>query len=246
MLVKIFFDDGGVLNDNKIRGKQWRILAGEYYYSRLGGDPEIWGDANQKLITSYFNTFLRDGREKFKDYQTFYNDFKKHMVLGMFKEAGKTPPQNITPIEVFNSANQYVIPKIRSAIPGVIDSIKKLSSSGFTLYTASGAVSVEMKMYLEGMGVIQYFKEFYGPDLVNTWKFDKDYYRAIFKDLNLNPRNAIIIEDNPKYLEAAFQTGAYVIQSCITGEFKPQYPFFVKNMKVLPKIIGDLLDFHNL
>ncbi|MHA1194182.1 MAG: HAD hydrolase-like protein [Promethearchaeota archaeon] len=246
MSVTIFFDDGGVLNDNRIRGKQWKILAGEYYSSRFGGDPEIWGEANHKLISALIGSFWEDRREKFRDYKTFYADFKKNMVLGMFKEAGRIFPKGLNPIEVFNSVTQFVIPKVRSAIPGIIDNVKELSSRGFDLYTASGAVSIEMKMYLEGMGIIQYFKEFYGPNLINTWKFGKDYYCAIFKDLKLDPRNAIIIEDNPKFLEAALQTGAKVIQSCITGDFEPQFPFYIENMKELPQKIDEILKFHKL
>ena len=71
-------------------------------------------------------------------------------------------------------------------------------------------------------------------------------YSAIYKDLNLNPRNTIIIDDQPRFLETALQTGANVIQSCITGEFEPQYQFFVKKMEKLPQIINDLLIFYNL
>jgi HAD superfamily hydrolase (TIGR01509 family) len=246
MSITIFFDDGGVLNDNRIRGKQWKKLVGEYYYSRFGGAPEIWGEANHKLITAFFSDFKGEKRRKFKNYEDFYTDFKKKMVLGMFKEAGKNLPKNIDLIEVFNSTNQFVIPKIRSAIPGIIESIKELSSNRFSLCTAAGAVSIEMKMYLEGMGIIQYFKKVYGPDLINKWKSNQDYYSTIFKNLNINPRTAIIIDDQPRFLEAALQAGANVIQSCITGEFEPQYQFYVTNMEKLPQIINDLLKFHNL
>ena len=48
------------------------------------------------------------------------------MVLGMFREVGKIPPRNINIEEVYNSAREYVIPKVQSAIPGVINSIKEL------------------------------------------------------------------------------------------------------------------------
>jgi hypothetical protein len=27
MAIAVFFDDGGVLNDNRIRGKQWKTLV---------------------------------------------------------------------------------------------------------------------------------------------------------------------------------------------------------------------------
>ena len=241
MTITLFFDDGGVLNDNNIRGKHWKTFVGEYYSTRFGGEPEIWGEANHKLISTLFNIFWRDGKEKFSDYQTFYNDFKKNMVLGMFREVGKILPRNINVEEVYNSARDYVIPKVRSAIPGVINSIKELFARDFILYTAAGAVSIEMKMYLEGMGVIQYFKEFYGPDIINTWKSGSEYYKAIFNHSRVDPTKAIIIEDQPRFLDNALKVGANVIQACITGEHKPQFPFYVEDMSDLPQIIEKII-----
>jgi len=132
MTITVFFDDGGVLNDNNIRGEQWKTLVGEYYSGRFGGEPEVWGEANGKIIPSFFDMY-RDGKDKFDDYQTFYNNFKKHMVIEMFKEAGKILPKNINLEEVFNSARDYVIPKVRSAIPGVIHAVKELALKRYNL-----------------------------------------------------------------------------------------------------------------
>jgi HAD superfamily hydrolase (TIGR01509 family) len=168
------------------------------------------------------------------------------MVIGMFKEVGKIPPKEINVVEVYNSARQYVIPKVRSAIPGIIESIEQLFSKGFMIYTAAGAVSIEMKMYLEGLGVSQYFIEFYGPDLINTWKSGPDYYKAIFNDSGVDPKSSIIIDDQPRFLESAQETGTHVIQACITGEHEPQFPFFVKNMRDLVPTIDNLIKSSNL
>jgi len=246
MAISVFLDDGGVLNDNKIRGEQWKSFVGEYYSTRFGGEPEVWGEANHKLITSVSDIFWRDGKENFDDYQTFYNDFKKNMVLGMFKEVGKNPPKKLNIEEVFNSARQYVIPKVRSAISGVINSIKELFTRNFILYTAAGAVSIEMKMYLEGLGVSEYFKEFYGPDLINTWKSGPEYYKAIFKHSGVDPTKAIIIDDQPRFLDNALDVGTNVIQACITGQHEPQFPFFVKDMRDLTPTIENLIFSNNL
>jgi HAD superfamily hydrolase (TIGR01509 family) len=246
MAITIFFDDGGVLNDNEIRGQQWKTYVGEYYSSRFGGEPEVWGEANQKLISSLFDIFWEDRKEKFNDHQSFYNDFKKNMVLGMFKEVGKIPPRNINIEEVFNSAREYVIPKVRSAIPGIIKSVKELSKRGFILFTAAGVVSIEMKMYLEGMGIIKYFKGIYGPGIINTWKSGPDYYGAIFNHSGVEPSKAIIIDDQPRFLNNALDEGANVIQACITGQYEPQFPFFVKNMRDLVPTIENLIKVTNL
>jgi HAD superfamily hydrolase (TIGR01509 family) len=246
MTITIFFDDGGVLNDNRIRGMQWKTLVGEYYSLRFGGEPEVWGDANQKLIASFFDIFWRDAKDQFSFYEDFYNDFKRNMVLGMFKEVGRRFTNEISAEEVYNSARDYVIPKVRSAIPGVINAIKELAIKGFMLYTAAGAVSIEMKMYLEGLGVSQYFIEYYGPDLINAWKSGPDYYRAIFNHSGVNPKKSIIIDDQPRFLENALKVGANVIQACITGEYEPQFPFFVEHMENLTPTIEDLIESLNL
>ena len=246
MAITVFFDDGGVLNDNEIRGQQWKTYVGEYYSSGFGGEPEGWGEANQKLITSLLGNFWRDGKEKFGDYQSFYNDFKKNMVLGMFKEVGMIPPRNINIEEVFNSTCQYVIPKVRSAIPGVINSIKELYARKYILYVAAGVVSGEMKMYLEGMGINQYFEEIYGPDNLNASKSRPDYYRAIFNHSGVEPKKSIIIDDQPRFLENALNVGTNVIQACITGQHEPQFPFFVKDMNDLIPTIENLIKSLNL
>ena len=79
MTITVFFDDGGVINDNITRGQQWEKYVGEYYSLRFDGQPEVWGAANQKMISSFFDIFWRDGKEKFNDYQNFYNNFKRNM-----------------------------------------------------------------------------------------------------------------------------------------------------------------------
>jgi phosphoglycolate phosphatase-like HAD superfamily hydrolase len=168
------------------------------------------------------------------------------MVLGMFKEAGRIPPRNINIEEVFNSAREYVIPKVRSAVPGVIESIKELSAKGYILYTAAGAVSIEMKMYLEGMGVNQYFVEFYGPDLINTWKSGLHYYKKLFDHSKINPKKSIIIDDQPRFLKNAQEVGANVIQACITGEHEHQFPYFIEDMRDLVPTIEKLIKFCKL
>ena len=48
----IFFDDGGVINDNLIRGRQWQKLVGEYFTQRYGDDPVAWGKANFEVVDS--------------------------------------------------------------------------------------------------------------------------------------------------------------------------------------------------
>ncbi|MHA2186071.1 MAG: HAD family hydrolase, partial [Promethearchaeota archaeon] len=118
---------------------------------------------------------------------------------------------------------------------------KILDSRGFTLYTSTALHSTEIKMVLEAMGVKQFFKGFYGPDLINTPKHRPEFFKEILNDVSVNPRRAIFIEDRPRFIENALKTGAHIIQACVTGDFPPQYPFYVENMNELPHVIDNLI-----
>ncbi|MFX0000160.1 MAG: hypothetical protein ACFE9Q_00680 [Candidatus Hodarchaeota archaeon] len=95
---------------------------------------------------------------------------------------------------------------------------------------------------LEAIGIKRYFKKLYGPDLINILKIDETFYDAIFKDLDIAPQQAIIINDKPYYLKMAEKSGAIEIQACITGEFEPQFPYVIYNMKNLSKIIQQIIE----
>ena len=240
MSFAIFFDDGGVLNDNAIRAPQWKAHCGEFFHSRFGGDPEVWGEANQKTMIA-LEIHGIDPKKIDEDYMTYYKKFKSEWVIKLFEEAERSIPPKVEHEKIFDTALEYVWPKVHSAIPGIIESIKILHSKGFVLYTSTALPSREIKMILEGMDIKDFFSGFYGPDLINTRKFSPTFFDAIFKDIKLDSTKAIVIEDQPRFIENALNAGANIIQACITGEFEPKYPFYVENMLQLPKVIEDLI-----
>jgi FMN phosphatase YigB (HAD superfamily) len=236
----IFFDDGGVLNDNSIRTPQWKAFCGEFFHSRFGGDPEVWGEANEKVITS-LEIYSMDPKAINNDYTTYYKNFKSEWVTRMFEEVRRPVPPKLEHERIFETIIEYVWPKVHSEIPGIIESIKILYSKGFVLYTSTGLPSREIEMVLEAMGIKDFFSGFYGPDLINTRKANSNFFKAIFNDIELESKKAIVIEDRPRCIENALKTGANVIQACITGEFQPKYPFYVENMHHLPEVIENLI-----
>ena len=52
--LKLFIDDGGVMNDNARRAPQFARLVGKYMPPRLGGSPEAWAAANTEVATGLF------------------------------------------------------------------------------------------------------------------------------------------------------------------------------------------------
>ena len=56
-------------------------------------------------------------------------NFKSEWVIQMFEEAGRSVPPKVEHERIFNSTIEYVWPKVHSAIPGIIESIKFLHSA---------------------------------------------------------------------------------------------------------------------
>jgi len=77
-LVHIFFDDGGVLNDNSKRGPKWWKHLGEWFAPRYGGTLEDWKRANikaLKLEMEHHDSMFLGTRKPYTNYQ----DFQKEM-----------------------------------------------------------------------------------------------------------------------------------------------------------------------
>ncbi len=240
----IFFDDGNVLNDNKIRGRQWQQLVGEFFSPKFGGVPKVWGAANAKIIKDFTGgdvpKLIYENRNK--SHNVFIDWFIEKWINEMFDFVGVKRPEKKLYKDIYYNAAQFVDLRVKAAFPGVIESIKHLYDQGHNLCTASGTESIELKFYLEGMGIKQCFKKFYGPDLINILKVDNAFYKAVFKDLGITPKQAIIIDDKPYYLNIAEKLGAKVIQACLTGDFDPQFPYVIANMKKITEIIEEIID----
>ena len=238
----VFFDDGGVMNDNKLRGIQWMKMIGEYFSPKYGGEFHQWAEGNYNFINEYWTEHnINLEKKNYTDYQTFYSNYISQWITSMFDYVGVESPPKEKHKKIYFEVVDIITPNVRSAFPGVIDSIQVLYNLGLKLYTSSAEHSKELKGYLRGMRVIDCFENFYGPDLVNIHKADESFYEAIFNETSLDPRKAIVIEDTPRYLEAAKKSGATVIQACLTGERKPEYRYYIECMKDLPELISKLI-----
>lgn len=242
--IYIFFDDGNTLNDNRIRGRQWQQLIGEYFSPKFGGKPKLWGTANLELTKDFGGEgvpkLLYDNRNK--SFKMFIEWFIEKWINEMFDFVGIKRPEKELYKKIYYEASDYVASRVKAAFPGVKECIRNLYKKGYNLYLASGTDSIELGYYYEAMGIKKFFKTLYGPDLINILKVDEAYYEAIFKDLAITPNQAIIIDDKPYYLNIAEKSGAIVIQACLTGNYKPQFQYTITDMKKASQIIGEVID----
>ncbi|MHA1200255.1 MAG: HAD family hydrolase [Candidatus Heimdallarchaeaceae archaeon] len=238
----VFFDDGGVMNDNRLRGIQWQKMIGDYFSPKYGGEPHKWAEANFEFIqefTTEHNEVIQESQEI--EYNSYYDNFINRWISEMFEYVGVTPPAKNQFNEIYFEVIDCITPNVKSSFPGVSDTIRSLHNQGFKIYTASAEHSSELKGYLRGMRIKEYFSDFYGPDLINTHKTSELFYDKIFKDVGLNPRRAIVLDDNPKFLEYAKNLDANVIQVCLTGEHNPIFDYSIEQMRDLPEVILKLI-----
>ncbi|MCA1648682.1 MAG: hypothetical protein LC797_25545 [Chloroflexi bacterium] len=151
----LFIDDGGVMNANTRRGRQWQRLVGQYFAPRLGGASRAWAAANadvaNRLFAEYETHFDADPGASFLTYWTTYQEA---WLSGMCTAVGVAlPADRATWSRLCRDCECFVTRRVRAAYPGVVQEIRRLHAAGYVLRTASGERSWELEGYLIGMGV---------------------------------------------------------------------------------------------
>ncbi len=208
----ILLDDGGVMNDNRLRGPQWQRLVGEFFAPRLGGKPAAWAEANRVYATQLFQPENWQARvQAAPDYSSFEQIYWRDWMDGMCQMVGVETPPEAESIELAREAEAYITPRVRSAFPGAIEAIRELHIQGYELHTASGETSIHLHNYLEGMGVRACFGKLYGSDLIGMLKEAPAYYERLFADSGIALGDALIVDDSPHVLAWARDFGAMTV-----------------------------------
>lgn len=206
--VALFLDDGGVINDNSVRGPQWQRLVGEYFPPLLGGQPEAWARANRELVTGFLQPGAWSRRiAASPDYESFERTYFVDWLGSMCDMVGVPRLPDEEAIGLARRTTEWVIPQVHSEFPGVAETIRLLKGRGHMLYTASGASSSDLGLYLNGTGVRDCFERLYGPDLVETFKIGPEFYERLLEDARVDAEDAIVVDDSEKALGWAGQVG---------------------------------------
>jgi HAD superfamily hydrolase (TIGR01509 family) len=234
----IFLDDGGVMNDNRLRGEQWPPLVAEFFVPRLGGAPEAWAEANRSVITRMIAPAAWQARlQSASDYRSFEYQYQLDWISGMCELVNVPIPGEEQCYRLAVEATVAIIPRVRSAFPGAADAIRAIHERGYTLYTASGSHSRELEGYLEGMGVRNCFQRLYGADLIDAFKAGPAYYEHIFADAGVNPAHALVVDDLPHALAWARQVGARTVLVGAAPAAEVEADIRIASLAQLPEII---------
>lgn len=236
-ITTLFIDDGGVMNDNALRGTEWRRLVAEFFVPILGGDDAVWQEANRAVIDAILKLMAVCPEEQ--DYAAWWDACQVQWLQEMAAFVGVTvPADNAQCLKMACDGISYITERVRSAYPGAAKAIQALRGMGFTLFTASGEHSRELDGYLKGMGIREYFHTLYGPDLVNQGKYSIEYYRLIFAHSGVVPVHALVVDDNPQNLAWAGSLGA---ATCLVSQSPPprvKANLIVSSLSDLPTALG--------
>lgn len=108
----IFLDDGGVMNDNQLRGGQWQRLVASFFAPRLGGAPERWMDANRVVAERLLGLEELNRRmEAATTYASFDAAYQLDWLRGMIELVGAAQPSDDECVALARQANRFITPR---------------------------------------------------------------------------------------------------------------------------------------
>jgi len=210
----IFLDDGGVMNDNAPRARQWEEGVAAFFAPRFGGKPEAWAQANRAVADAIFAEWdVWLARHRDADYRDFQRIYSREWLGRMLDRLDLLRPVEDEMLRLYQEATAFVTRRAHSAIVGAVEAIRRLREDGYILHTASGEESFALDGYLTAMGVRACFgPRLYGPDLVGAIKASPRYYERVFADAAVDPGEALVVDDGRGPVAWAREAGAGAIR----------------------------------
>ncbi len=206
-LLNIFLDDGGVITDKQRRAAEFKRLVGGSFVPLLGGTEEAWTYSHRAMVDRLANPQSARALAA-TDFVSFYRAYQLRWVAEMCELLDLPTPPEEERLDLAYRALGWITRRIQAALPGAVEAIRLLHRQGYALHTASGACSLELAGYFEGLGVQHCFGRLYGADLVNTFKEGPQYYARIFADAVVQPEEALVVDDSADATRWAAQLGA--------------------------------------
>jgi beta-phosphoglucomutase-like phosphatase (HAD superfamily) len=208
--IELFLDDGGVLNDDGLRGPEWLRLIGEFMPPRMGATAEQWATANRVVFADVWRN-LQGQLPAFASHQEFHRTYAVKWVNGMCDRLGITAPAKDEAVTLYNELSIYVSERANCAIAGAAEAVLSLNRAGYAIHSASGTPSWELQATMTKMGIAEAFSKLYGPDLVDHVKYGAAFYKKVFAHAGVEPERALVIESDPECCRWASETGANAI-----------------------------------
>ena len=104
--------------------------------------------------------------------------------------------------------------------PGIRELLAWLKEQGIPCCVASSTKSETVRSYLKKSGLLTYFNEVIGGEMVEKGKPNPDIFLLACEKLNVSAKDSVVLEDSPNGIRAAFAAGCAVI--CVPDLKQPE------------------------
>jgi HAD superfamily hydrolase (TIGR01509 family) len=206
----LFVDKGGVLIDNEQDlAPQWRRLIGAFLSRELGGSAHSWGEANIPAFERQVGRWRAEMAKRGPaDIRGFFAKDARLWLLDMCDAAGFRRPADGDADRIAADTVAYVKAHLEIRTPEKgLEALRALKRRGLALHVASADSHDDLVEFLERIGARDLFDRVYGSDLVRTWKFGPEYYRAVLADSGVDADRAAVVDDQRSAIAWAQECG---------------------------------------
>lgn len=121
-----------MISDSHLRGWQWGRLLGQFLHAILGPHPAAWAEASRCVIVGYSGEYFRLLLERAGgDYGRLVRLRQVEWMHGMRERIGILAPGEEVCVDLAQRAYGFVIPRLRAAMPGALETIRFLHAAGY-------------------------------------------------------------------------------------------------------------------
>lgn len=232
----LFFDFDDTLSDPIPFFLQFARAFGAGLCARFGGETEAWEKATADMLIAVEDDYKqRFVGQPTNGYCNWLNGLHHRGMQQVFDAMHCPLPDDV---ERLAAETQFrALSQCNAAFPGATEALQALAGQGYPMHMASGQESRYLRDGLTGMGLVTYFGQLYGPDLVDCAKEGPEYYQRVFDSAGVESNEAIIIDDYPPAIGWAVEVGAKVIQAKLTP---------VRDEETQSGVVAVVTDLHHL
>ena len=179
----VLFDMDGTLTDTeKYYQKAWPESLAHFGYEMSAEKPLILRSLGRPYALEQFKEWYGDDF----DYWEVRN-YRKQLVEGILKETG-------IPLK-----------------PGAKEILKWLRDNGVFVALVTANDKDRAERYIKKIGLFEYFDAIVCADMVEYGKPAPDIYAYACRELNVNPKDTLAVEDSPNGCMSAYGAGCNVV-----------------------------------
>lgn len=204
-----FFDLHGVLVDSSALGPQYGEAQARILAARYGGAVADWIAARQRVTRRWQENWVDLDLDGPGGADALLEGWSRNLLENL-----RAMGIDEDPAEVRRWAPEVSYQVTRQCsvhygeVPGCL---RRLRARGLTLAVISNAHSSHVRGVLEGSGLMQYFDQAWGPDLLGLGTKNTETYRRALEIVEVPAAECLVVDDNADGILAAREVGASAV-----------------------------------